>query len=208
MREKIFNITDTFKSGNGISTSAGPKPRIERAYIDGSDRRAIISDGIFWPNGLTIDYSAGRIFWADAKHHVIESSHFDGSDRKKVKMFLSFKILSFYSYICFHLQILSNHLPHPFALTLFEDQLYWTDWNTKSISTANKVTGKGFRNVHIDLHFPMDIHSYHSSRQPEFLNRCIVDRRGLRGGCSHLCLPNKSTRRCGCPIGLTLKDDQ
>lgn len=67
--------------------------------MDGSDRRAIISDGIFWPNGLTIDYSAGRIFWADAKHHVIESSHFDGSDRKKVKMFPSFKILSFYSYL-------------------------------------------------------------------------------------------------------------
>lgn len=106
------------------------------------------------------------------------------------------------------MQILSNHLPHPFALTLFEDHLYWTDWNTKSISAANKVTGKGFRNVHIDLHFPMDIHAYHSSRQPEFLNRCTVDRRGLRGGCSHLCLPNKNSRRCGCPIGLTLKDDQ
>ncbi|XP_031629327.1 low-density lipoprotein receptor-related protein 4 isoform X2 [Contarinia nasturtii] len=168
-------------------TDWGTKPRIDRAYMDGTDRRTIISDGIFWPNGLTLDYSGGRIYWADAKHHVIESSHFDGSDRKK---------------------ILSNHLPHPFALTLFEDHLYWTDWNTKSISAANKVTGKGFRNIHIDLHFPMDIHSYHSSRQPEFLNRCQVDRRGLRGGCSHLCLPNKSNRRCGCPIGLTLKDDQ
>lgn len=52
--------------------------------MDGSDRRTIIADGIFWPNGLTADYSGGRIYWADAKHHVIESSHFDGSDRKKV----------------------------------------------------------------------------------------------------------------------------
>lgn len=54
--------------------------------MDGSDRRTIISDGIFWPNGLTIDYSGGqKIYWADAKHHVIECSHFDGSDRKKVQ---------------------------------------------------------------------------------------------------------------------------
>lgn len=52
--------------------------------MDGSDRRTIITEGVFWPNGLTIDYSAGRLYWADAKHHVIESSHFDGSDRKKV----------------------------------------------------------------------------------------------------------------------------
>lgn len=107
--------------------------------MDGSDRRVIINDGIFWPNGLTIDYSGGRIYWADAKHHVIESATYGGQDRKKV---------------------LSNHLPHPFALTLFEDLVFWTDWNTKSISACNKVTGKGFRNVHIDLHFPMDIHAY------------------------------------------------
>lgn len=100
------------------------------------------------------------------------------------------------------------HLPHPFALTLFEDQMFWTDWNTKSISTANKITGSGFRHVHVDLHFPMDIHSYHPSRQPAYPNRCLVDKRGFKGGCSHLCLPNKDNRKCGCPIGLTLKEDQ
>lgn len=86
--------------------------------------------------------------------------------------------------------------------------MYWTDWNTKSVSAANKITGKGFRTVHEGLHFPMDIHSYHPARQPNFNDRCMKDRRGLRGGCSHLCLPNKNSRRCGCPIGLTLKEDQ
>lgn len=86
--------------------------------------------------------------------------------------------------------------------------MIWTDWHTKSISAANKITGKGFRTIHDRLHFPMDIHSYHPARQPTYPNRCIVDKRGLKGGCSHLCLPNKDTRRCGCPIGLTLKDDQ
>lgn len=53
--------------------------------MDGSDRRTIIADGVFWPNGLTIDYAAGRLYWADAKHHVIESANLDGSDRKKVR---------------------------------------------------------------------------------------------------------------------------
>lgn len=58
------------------------------------------------------------------------------------------------------------------------------------------------------MFFKIKLFHFSSSRQPEFLNRCVSDRRGLRGGCSHLCLPNKNSRRCGCPIGLTLKDDQ
>lgn len=58
--------------------------------MDGSDRRVIVSDGIFWPNGLTIDYSGGRIYWADAKHHVIESATYGGQDRKKVRKFVNF----------------------------------------------------------------------------------------------------------------------
>lgn len=165
----------------------GPNAKIERSYMDGSDRIAITNDGIYWPNGLALDFATDRIFWADAKHHVIENSKLDGSDRKK---------------------ILSNNLPHPFALTIFEDNMYWTDWHTKTISSANKVTGKNFRHVHEELHFPMDIHSYHKARQPKFENRCAEDKRKLKGGCSHLCLPNKSSRRCACPIGLTLLDDQ
>ena len=58
-------------------------------------------------------------------------------------------------------------LPHPFALTLFEDELYWTDWQTKSINRANKVTGTDVEMVRNHLHFPMDIHILHHQRQPQ-----------------------------------------
>jgi hypothetical protein len=54
--------------------------------------------------------------------------------------------------------VIGKGLPHPFSLTIFEDAIYWTDWHTKSISTANKVTGTGFKTIHSGLHFPMDIH--------------------------------------------------
>ncbi|KAJ9600525.1 hypothetical protein L9F63_026338, partial [Diploptera punctata] len=118
-------------------TDWGPSPKIERAEMDGNNRRAIVTESLFWPNGLCIDYTMSRIYWADAKHHVIESSKFDGTERKKV---------------------IAKGLPHPFALSLFEDAIYWTDWHTKSISTANKITGTGFKTIHSGLHFPMDIH--------------------------------------------------
>ncbi|XP_052860473.1 low-density lipoprotein receptor-related protein 4-like [Anopheles cruzii] len=169
-------------------TDWGTSPRIEKAYMDGSERQTLIAEAIFWPNGLAIDYTSDRIYWADAKH-VIESANFDGKARRK---------------------ILSNNLPHPFALALFEDSMYWTDWHTKTISSASKVNGRGFRVVHEGLHFPMGIQSYHPSRQPDYPNRCPADPLpgGRRGGCSHLCLPTRTHRRCACPIGLTLRSDQ
>ncbi|CAB3366747.1 Hypothetical predicted protein [Cloeon dipterum] len=164
-------------------TDWGPNPKIESCQMDGSNRKAIITESVFWPNGLTIDFAVDRIYWADAKHHVIENARFDGRDRKKV---------------------ISKGLPHPFALTVFEDFVYWTDWHTKSISSANKVTGSGFRTVHSGLHFPMDIHSYHPQRQPNYSNRCL----GNNGGCSHLCLPNSDSFTCVCPLGQRLELDR
>ena len=61
------------------------------------------------------------------------------------------------SIFVFLLKITNKGLPHPFALTLFEDAIYWTDWHTKSISTVNKKTGMGIQTVHASLHVPMDI---------------------------------------------------
>lgn len=52
--------------------------------MDGSNRKSVIVNEIFWPNGLTIDYMDSKIYWADAKHHVIERATFDGRDRKRV----------------------------------------------------------------------------------------------------------------------------
>ncbi|XP_045480822.1 low-density lipoprotein receptor-related protein 4 isoform X3 [Harmonia axyridis] len=158
----------------------GPNPKIERAEMDGGNRKKIVTESIFWPNGLTLDYTTDRIYWADAKHNVIESSFLDGSDRKKV---------------------VSKGLPHPFAITIFEDIIYWTDWHTKSISSASKSTGLGLRTIHSKLYYPMDIQSFHPQRQPKYRNRCE------KAGCSHLCLPNKKSYSCVCRLGQKLAAD-
>lgn len=52
--------------------------------MDGSNRRVIADTHLFWPNGLTIDYASHRIYWVDAKHHVIERADLDGRNRKAV----------------------------------------------------------------------------------------------------------------------------
>lgn len=52
--------------------------------MDGSRRIVLASTSLFWPNGLTVDYAAEQLYWADAKHHVIECSSLDGSNRRAV----------------------------------------------------------------------------------------------------------------------------
>ncbi|KAH3888381.1 hypothetical protein DPMN_012414 [Dreissena polymorpha] len=163
-------------------TDWGSTPKIERSGMDGLDRLVIANTSLFWPNGLTLDYGAEKLYWADAKHHVIECADYDGKHRRTV---------------------INQGLPHPFALTLFEDELYWTDWHTKSINKANKFTGNDVEMVRNKLHFPMDIHIFHQERQPDATNRCGTN----RGGCSHLCLPGYVGYKCACPTGLHLKGD-
>lgn len=63
--------------------------------------------------------------------------------------------------------VLNQDIPHIFALTLFEDYVYWTDWETKSINRAHKTTGANKTLLISTLHRPMDLHVFHALRQPD-----------------------------------------
>ena len=49
------------------------------------------------------------------------------------------------------------HLQHIFALSVFEDFVYWTDWETNSIERCHKYTGKENKTILSTIHRPMDI---------------------------------------------------
>jgi len=168
----------------------GKKPKIEKAGLDGSHRRAIVTEDIQWPNGLTIDYAGNRLYWVDAKLHLIASSDLDGRNRYIVLTSRQF-------------------IRHPFSITVFEDFVYWTDWETESIHKANKFNGEGVESVAVQLYSPMDIQVYHPMRQPIAPSAC-----GQSGSnCSHLCLPapyfnsRSVPYACACPNGIKLKAD-
>ncbi|XP_054255926.1 low-density lipoprotein receptor-related protein 6 isoform X5 [Indicator indicator] len=165
-------------------TDWGEVPKIERAGMDGSSRSVIVNTDIYWPNGLTLDYEEQKLYWADAKLNFIHKSNLDGSHRQAV---------------------VKGSLPHPFALTLFGDTLYWTDWNTHSILACSKYSGEDLREVHSNIFSPMDIHAFSQKRQPNATNPCGIN----NGGCSHLCLmsPTKPSYQCACPTGVKLLEN-
>uniref|UniRef100_A0AAR2KTG8 Low density lipoprotein receptor-related protein 5 n=1 Tax=Pygocentrus nattereri TaxID=42514 RepID=A0AAR2KTG8_PYGNA len=165
-------------------TDWGEEPRIERAGMDGSSRKVIVEEEIYWPNGLTIDLTEQKLYWADAKLSFIHRANLDGTARETV---------------------VEGTLTHPFALTLFEETLYWTDWQTRSIHACNKHTGDNRREILNAIYSPMDIQVLDQERQPYIHTPCSDS----NGGCSHLCLlsPSPPFYSCACPTGVKLRED-
>ena len=168
--------------------------------MDGSQRLILHSEHISWPNALTIDFPTNTIYWADAKLHIIESSDVNGRNRRPV---------------------LTAGVLHPFGMTVFENRLYWSDWNTKAIVSTGKSVGRNtsevmnwtssqeaFLNrnvtdVHTDLFNPMDLHVVHPVLQPSSNNPCGLD----NGGCVYMCLLSSVADEgysCSCPTGIKL----
>lgn len=103
-------------------TDFGVTAQIERAFLDGTDRRVIHSTDLLQPVGITIDYSDQRIYWTDVGMDRIEFSDFDGAGRRSVET----EVTGLY---------------HPFSLTIADDILFWTDWETNSVYATHKEHG-------------------------------------------------------------------
>lgn len=188
-------------------TDWGENPKIERAGMDGSNRKSLVErDGIYWPNGLTIDYDEGKVYWVDANYHYINRMNTDGSGREVVVSNGPTNAGSNAGNYESDVDILAGSLQHPFAITLSGNRIYWTDWATNSIHSAVK-NGSGQTTVLKDNISPLnDIHSYGSQRQKRGRNPCGTD----NGGCSHLCLisPKPPYYSCACPTGVRLEPDR
>lgn len=61
--------------------------------------------------------------------------------------------------------LIGSQLPHPFGLTLHGDKIFWTDWQSKSIESADKLTGLGRSTLADNLENLMDIHMFHRHRE-------------------------------------------
>lgn len=117
----------------------------------------------------------------DAKIKTIESCKLDGTDRRLVVNKVS---------------------KHPFGITVFQDTLFWSDWDSKSIQSCDKFTGKNRTTVIRDSVI-YDIHVYHPAMQRSGRNPCHDS------GCSHLCLLNvNASYTCDCPKYMELTVDK
>ncbi|TNN64423.1 Low-density lipoprotein receptor-related protein 2 [Liparis tanakae] len=155
-------------------TDWGTHAKIERATLGGNFRIEIVNSSLVWPNGLTLDYEEERLYWADASLQKIERCSLTGSNR----------------------EVIVSTAIYPFAMTMFGQFIYWTDWNTRSIYRASKHDGSDQRVMIQNLPSrPMDVHVLASRKQQQCDSPC----QQFNGGCSHICTPGPNGAECQCP---------
>lgn len=61
-------------------TEIGNVVKIERAGMDGSERKAVVNSSLGWPGGVAVDSISERVYWTDERLRVIGSATLDGDD--------------------------------------------------------------------------------------------------------------------------------
>lgn len=86
-------------------------------------------------------------------------------------------------------QIIVHGVLYPYAMTVFQQDIFWTDWTERAIFRARKDGGSGFAVLAQDMQYrPNDIHVYTGSKQEMCSSSC----QQFNGGCSHICVSGKS----------------
>ena len=158
------------------------KPGVFRAGMDGSNVSHIVTEDVKWPNGIAYDSVANRLYWTEAKSGRIEFLDLLTNERKIV---------------------LHDKVFHPFALDVFEEWVYWSDWITYSLDSGHKLTGHNQTTILKEMHESiMGVHVFHPLRQKSSYNPCWLH------PCSHMCVlaPNRQFA-CVCPDHLVLSKD-
>ena len=132
-------------------TDWGQTAKIEQSFMDGSERRTIISSDLSQPSGITVDYVSERIYWSDSDLDKIEYSNYDGTERMT-------------------LETEDSGLLYPFALTVADEVLFWSDWATNTLYATHKEhgaeTNEGyFASIAVFTSIPYGIEAIYPDRQ-------------------------------------------
>ena len=160
-------------------------PRIERVNLNGTDRKVIANTLLFQPFSLTVDYVDRRLFFEDKA--LIQSMNLDGAERVSLP---------------------KTSTVNAFAMSQFEQSVFWTDLATSKIHRVNKYNGKDFVSIVVRGPLqPYDLHIVHTLRQP--LNESERDECAMAiDGCDQYCINTVGSYYCDCYSGYVLNSDR
>ncbi|XP_063382257.1 low-density lipoprotein receptor-related protein 2 isoform X1 [Cydia fagiglandana] len=164
---------------------------ISRANTDGTGLLVFENVTLGWPNGLSIDFDADRVYWCDALLDHVQHAKLDGTDVKTVN---------------------SRLIRHPFSIVIYKEFMYITDWRLDAIVRLHKLTGE---QEDIMVREPQTNRLYGVKVYSEEIQKihpnqpCSI----RNGNCQKLCfaIPRNNTEllqvKCGCPYGEKLDAD-
>lgn len=162
-------------------TDMGINPRIESSSLQGIGRLVIASSELVWPSGITIDFLTDKLYWCDAKQSVIEMANLDGSKRQRLAQ---------------------NDVGRPFAVAVFGDDVWFSDWTVPSVIRVNKRTGQNRVCLRGSMLKPSSLVVVHPLAKPG-ADPCLYQ----NGGCEHICKQKFGTAQCSCREGFVKAPD-
>jgi len=177
------------KLGLMFWTDWGDGAKVERANMDGTDRRVIVNERLIWPNAVAVDYVHNYVYFADSYHGMIERCRLDGSHRELV---------------------IKNAGFHPFDMVAFDDRIFWTDWGSYSIMMVNPSNTTEDRTLYFSqFGQPYGIGVLHPTYHGQNLsNPCTST------PCSHICAltthqygHGAAFASCLCPTNYEFRND-
>ncbi|XP_058492296.1 very low-density lipoprotein receptor isoform X1 [Solea solea] len=162
-------------------TDIGNVVKIERAGMDGSERKAVVNSSLGWPGGIAVDVISDRVYWTDERLGAIGSVTLDGDD---------IRILQ------------TRETTNPFSLAVFNDMLYWSDAKRRVVQAAHKISGKNRQVLLKRPKQPFGVKIIHPWLQMGTRSPCE------KMYCSHMCVLAQGPKAvCKCPSGLLLSAD-
>lgn len=175
----------------------GQNPKIERAFLDGTNRTILVSSGIITPRGLALDWHTGYVYWVDDSLDMIARVSPHGGETEIVRY--------------------GSRYPTPYGITVFENSIIWVDRNLKKVFQASKEPGRTEQPAVIrdNINMLRDVTIFDQRSQPTSVqelnyNPCLES----NGGCAHFCfaLPGSSqgtqNKKCSCAFGDLATDKE
>uniref|UniRef100_A0A671YSP2 Low density lipoprotein receptor-related protein 2a n=1 Tax=Sparus aurata TaxID=8175 RepID=A0A671YSP2_SPAAU len=179
--------------------------------MDGSNMQVVLNVSVDYPENLAVDWVNNKLYVVEASVNRIDMVDFDGSNR----VTLITENLGNPRGVAVDPTVGKTVVhggavvPHPFGISLFEHNVYFTDWTKMAVMKANKFSDGSPQVVYNTTQTPHGVAVIHQLKQPYVSNPCGVD----RGGCEQICvLSHRSDNgglgyRCKCRMGYDLHAD-
>eukprot|EP00731_Ephydatia_muelleri_P006973 Em0003g1221a len=173
-----------------------PSSKIQRCNLDGSNRTTIVnSTGTI--SNIIVDYASNQLFWVNSENHELRTSDLDGT---KQRVFIPRPTNPSQQY-----------MERPFGMAKLGNQIFWTEWRTRSLIRALQTGQTSFliRTISsFNGQQPNNIIVVNPLRPGELTPLpsplpCSVN----NGDCPQLCLAFNATHRvCGCSQHTTCNE--
>ncbi|XP_051821075.1 pro-epidermal growth factor isoform X2 [Antechinus flavipes] len=169
---------------------------INRANINGTDVKILMQRSQTIKT-ISLDILEQRLFWiqdsSEENDLHVASCNYDGG---------SVHLLSYFTQY------------HYFGMSLFAENMYYSEWNTSAIWSVNKYTGQKMVKISLNPSFlpPTEIKVVHQLLQPTVRNDTQNSEQEAcnlkKGYCkSNICGQNLKSHPCKCAEGYTLSQD-